>query len=1249
MSSTSNSETLLYRINIEQTGATSADLDKLVKSITSLGTAVSKSGTTSGATSSLNSLDSVVKKVQSSVNGLNTSLGGLGGGKASAGLNQIKSSAEQVANTLLSTGRAADSYNAAQQKILSTAGPLANSMKQVTTNMDLYKAAVEGTVISTNQFIGGAERVIGVNTTMAKANMQAAESLSMEGRQAESAAASIRTLAATTDSAIGSQERLTAASETANVAQQKGTAFDKERGTQIMQNVRHVSGMALGFGVLAMSMDSVAGIGEMVEMQTEKVQQAQDKENTAIARFGKDSRQAIQAHEALVKAQRGLAYEQREATFALHNMMFMVGLVSIELLSNMLPAILKVIPKIKEMAAASSTLTSMKTTFADVAGSALNFASSLGLGSNKAKTAMKEVSIASESMGKGVINNLGTLGTAVATTLGAAMPAALGKLANAGKQFADDFERGPFSKYRSTLVEAAQVTKTSTGTMVTDTAAGLSQLLPLWMGGSKGPKQFVDDISRGPMKDYENIVGKATITTKNGMKDITGAFADAAMGAGGMSPFLKEAEKDVAKLGEGALQGATKTGILGTAFTGLSTIAKVGVVGAIVAVVAALVMYGTNAFGARDAVNAFGKSLGDTNPILKSLGDTLVGLAGVFGLTGESATQTANHFKKASQDMSTWWNDSIADMQASNDTLVSNLGNTVVKIDNQIATMGGHFEQQMKASASAWGEFTKALEQHDYKKAVDLIGQAFASLPGIFIQVNKDVNGLLTEIGKGIDQFGRDADAKFKTFLEGIGGQIQKNVQQNLAQFKAEFDGFAGVATEVWNRIVKILNLQPTIDNITRGVQTIINAFKGIVTGIGDLGKQIMDAILGYEKFDSMVQTWLNTNIYTPLGKVADGVVAQGQAIVKKLLGGDITKIVGEWIAGIAAPFNKAGEAIGNAFGLNKQGDQGNPPTTELPSRFSGAQQLPSQNPQQNIPQGPVPTNQLSTGVPSLDRNPLATSTKPAIQSPSAFNPNTFGGQYQFTADQGAVPPKQQSPQPGIYKNGVLQLTNSNDEKRAAEAQKKAAQNKPALVTDSNLQVSQGPAEKKLVPDLDEQGNQKLDAKGNPAFKEQLTQYGQIKKAVDANKDAIKEYDDMLTGHGDIMGEQIATNTLYEKGQTDQILKYKEMQAGIKVASGTIAEWGKQLNDTKYNNDLLTAGYQEGQQELLGWEEGVKKTTGSLQAHDAALTQSKTHAIAFQEGMNDQRKSFQDLQLGIDNASGRYKELGNEIKNEDAL
>jgi hypothetical protein len=103
----------------------------------------------------------------------------------------------------------------------------------------------------------------------------------------------------------------------------------------------------------------------------------------------------------------------------------------------------------------------------------------------------------------------------------------------------------------------------------------------------------------------------------------------------------------------------------------------IGLMAGLAAATIGLAMYSTNTLGARDAVNQFGVTVGGLHPVLKGLGDGLVGIAGSLGITGESAIQTRGHFSdmhEAFDDAASGWKKTVDSMIKDSNRLVSEIG-----------------------------------------------------------------------------------------------------------------------------------------------------------------------------------------------------------------------------------------------------------------------------------------------------------------------------------------------------------------------------------------------------------------------------------------------------------------------------------------------------------------------------------------------------------------------------------------------
>lgn len=102
-----------------------------------------------------------------------------------------------------------------------------------------------------------------------------------------------------------------------------------------------------------------------------------------------------------------------------------------------------------------------------------------------------------------------------------------------------------------------------------------------------------------------------------------------------------------------------------------------GLMAGLAAAAAGLAVYSTNAGGARDAVNSFGFAVGNLHPLLRMVGETLVGVAGAMGMTGETAGQIDRHFEKAGnafEDFTDAWHDTLEAMKEDTNAAVAAIG-----------------------------------------------------------------------------------------------------------------------------------------------------------------------------------------------------------------------------------------------------------------------------------------------------------------------------------------------------------------------------------------------------------------------------------------------------------------------------------------------------------------------------------------------------------------------------------------------
>ena len=314
---------------------------------------------------------------------------------------------------------------------------------------------------------------------------------------------------------------------------------------------------------------------------------------------------------------------------------------------------------------------------------------------------------------------------------------------------------------------------------------------------------------------------------------------------------------------------------------GLGIGAFVALVASVAVAAAALAAYGTNFMGFRDIVNDTGKSIGDMNPILKIVGDGLVGLAGTLGLTGESAEQTKGHFidmamgiKQQSDVVSTAWHDSLVLMQQSNNVFAQDVANTVINVTTSYQKMNDDFKTQIDLSIGTWNEFIHALSQGDFEGAVNIMIQAFEDIPGILDTVFKDVSAFATDIYNGITgtftdilpvltKWGSDAGAAILGGLEAAVGLI---------------DAVIGRIVPGWGDIKEQVGTW-----VTTNIVTPLTAwYEQIKVPAGDLWNQIVGTATSIV---DTVNTWVTTNIVEPLTAWWESVLIEPETLWTSIAG----------------------------------------------------------------------------------------------------------------------------------------------------------------------------------------------------------------------------------------------------------------------------------------------------------------------------------------------------------------------------
>ena len=149
--------------------------------------------------------------------------------------------------------------------------------------------------------------------------------------------------------------------------------------------------------------------------------------------------------------------------------------------------------------------------------------------------------------------------------------------------------------------------------------------------------------------------------------------------------------------------------------------------------VAGFTLLQTNALGVRDKLNVVGQNLGNMVPQLKGPMELLRGLAGAFGLSGESATE---------------WNAALA-------RGMTEIMPTVSKVAEFIRTALNEMGYAFDSTVDAWNSTVDAFNSSIHFLTVDI--------PNAITGIGKSVTDLGTALGT-------DASSIWDNFVEGAKG-----------------------------------------------------------------------------------------------------------------------------------------------------------------------------------------------------------------------------------------------------------------------------------------------------------------------------------------------------------------------------------------------------------------------------------------------------------------------------------------------
>jgi hypothetical protein len=193
---------------------------------------------------------------------------------------------------------------------------------------------------------------------------------------------------------------------------------------------------------------------------------------------------------------------------------------------------------------------------------------------------------------------------------------------------------------------------------------------------------------------------------------------------------IEDANTDLGEFGNNIGTTAGGVGSLGkqTSSTGL----LIGGLGAAIGIAAvALGVISTNTFGARDALNALGQSLGDTLPPLQGVLVAVQNFAVDIGLAGEDAKAQVTNFKSLSDqivEMAENMDAAGAVMEKSASASVSKAGTAVRELSGTVKTEGASIATEVSGWGKAFEDFGAALGRQDWSAALDLITAGFKSI-----------------------------------------------------------------------------------------------------------------------------------------------------------------------------------------------------------------------------------------------------------------------------------------------------------------------------------------------------------------------------------------------------------------------------------------------------------------------------------------------------------------------------------------
>ena len=842
-----------------------------------------------------------------------------------SGAESAAGSTESLADASESAGQAVEQAGSSIEDAASSTEDFGTSMEDVGSSVEEMGSAVEGSVGSIEELSGVTTDAASGNETLATSADTASDSLGAEGQEAETASSGLETLSGSAETAASGSETLTGALESATVAL-------VDTGAEGMTTVDSVtklgeSAETSATGTESLSMALTGTVTPLYDMNTQLTEATTNQDTMGLSTEAARSEIMLE-HDALVTTNEVMTEYNTGLLDTVTNTTDLTTgleeeLVPLTEIDTVLPTVVEnqelfntaqeesvaavdesvtslegAVTGLEDLDEASSNVIDSVTDLGDTTSLTKDQTDQFTDASNRAQqgqqgwmTTSQSTATAMVGLGASIVSlwqNYDSLGDAQLKVDKAAyrLRGAQKKLQDIQDKLNILVQQGKTNtqEYRDLIEEEARAKQNVanlTGTyenaqedLNTTLATFYTTVLPnIITVGSNMATMFDGFLRSGGafprMKDAISNLSMESFKFDNVIKTVSGKFGIFTAGAVAATAGLT-----------GMHRVTTLIGLTNPFFIAITVGAGL------------LAAFITNAWGFRDAVNGIGVALGNAVPLLKPwlvmLGDLGGALAALFGDIGNHLDQTAARAEGSSgkmaesgKNVSKTWTEVAQEMAASDVKIVSDYGTAVLNIQASNEQMTSHFQGQITASVSTWGQFVHALSKGDIETAVDLMISSFAAIPSIIMTIANDAIHHFGTVGSAIGTLVVDGLQMFVDWGIDIGLTMNNAVKTVIAIF-----------AELGSRLVEAIS--PTIHQIAEAINSIPTLITLTAQGIWD------HIVAGW----GGIANWVSQYITTPINNWISGVTNTVQHAWNTVIGkiGD----VGNWaIQYIGVPINK--------------------------------------------------------------------------------------------------------------------------------------------------------------------------------------------------------------------------------------------------------------------------------------------------------------------------------------------------------